>query len=143
MIGSGTGIAPFLSFLSYRKAHHSRGANWLFFGECNKATDFLLSILFRSFYCNEGFLKLTTAFSRDQKEKIYVQHRILENGKELFNLIEKGAYIYVCGSASKMAKDVENALIEITKKEAALSSEEAKKEILTLQEEKRYLKDVY
>ncbi|MFA6916475.1 MAG: sulfite reductase [Parachlamydiales bacterium] len=133
MIGPGTGVAPYRGFMQKRAWRGDSGRSWLIFGERNRALDF--------FYQNEwaaledqGKLKVTTAFSRDQPEKIYVQNRLLEHAIEVREWVENGAMIYVCGDAMHMAKDVENALIEI------LGSAEKVKE---LRHAKRYLKDVY
>jgi sulfite reductase (NADPH) flavoprotein alpha-component len=142
MICSGCGIAPFVSFMQERYFKIARGKNWLFFGECNEKLDFYYEDFFKKLE-REKFLKITTAFSRDQKEKIYVQHKLLENKKEVFKWMENGSYIYICGSAKKMAKGVENALKAIIQEEKNCSEEEAIKYLINLREENRYLKDVY
>jgi sulfite reductase (NADPH) flavoprotein alpha-component len=145
MIGPGTGIAPFRAFLQHRQAHGHGGKNWLFFGDQRAATDFLYGEEFLD-YQKQGFLsRLDTAFSRDQADKIYVQHRMLENSKELWKWLQEGAYFYVCGDAKRMARDVHQALIDIAQKEGGLSADAAKEyiEVTLTKTEKRYLKDVY
>jgi sulfite reductase (NADPH) flavoprotein alpha-component len=143
MIGPGTGIAPFRAFLQERLYHHqSKGKHWLFFGEWNQAHDFFYEEEWKEF-CNRGHLRLDLAFSRDQEHKIYVQHKMWEQGKELWRWLEEGAHLYVCGDAQRMAKDVEAMLqaivIEFGKKE----SQAAKNFLKHLRQEKRYLRDVY
>ncbi len=142
MIGAGTGIAPFMAFLQERKSLSAKGPNWLFLGERKKAYDFLYEIFFKKLE-KEKFLKLTTAFSRDQKEKVYVQHRLLQHQDDVWDWINQQAVIYVCGDAKYMAKDVEEALKTIIMKKAALSDRQACQFLYKLREEKRYLKDVY
>src|SRR5690606_28641435 len=112
MIGPGTGIAPFRAFLQQRLSKRAPGKNWLFFGERNRETDFYYAPFFLSLE-QEGRLRLSLAFSRDQPEKIYVQHRMWEERKSLWQWIEEGAYLYVCGDAFAMAKDVEKTLHQI------------------------------
>lgn len=141
MIGPGTGIAPFRSFLHDRLAINANGKNWLFFGECNRSTDFYFED-FITKLTKTKFLKLNTAFSRDQKEKIYVQHKILENSKELWQWIKEGSFIFICG-ASSMAKEVEKALILVVSKEDNISYSDAQRYLSNLRKEKRYVKDVY
>ena len=142
MIGAGTGIAPFLAFLEERKALKATGQNWLFFGEKKKAHNFSYQEFLTGLE-KEKFLKLTTAFSRDQKDKIYVQHRLLENQDEIWKWIEKKAVIYVCGDAKRMAKDVEEALKTVIMKKRSCSEKEAGAFLQKMRAEKRYLKDVY
>ncbi len=143
MVGPGTGIAPFRAFIEERKATSATGKNWLFFGDQHYSTDFLYQSEWQN-YLNEGILtKLDVAFSRDQKEKIYVQNRMLENSRELFAWLEKGAYFYVCGDATHMANDVDDALHDIIEKEGGLEQEDAKAYVKKLKDEKRYLRDVY
>lgn len=143
MIGPGTGIAPFRSFLSHRDNEGASGRNWLFFGDQHFHTDFLYQSELLSFF-DTGFLtKINTAFSRDQKEKLYVQHRMLQQSRELIKWIENGAYIYVCGCKDRMARDVENALISIISKEKNLDETEATEYLNYLEEQGRYAKDVY
>lgn len=143
MVGPGTGIAPFRAFIEERKATSATGKNWLFFGDQHYSTDFLYQSEWQN-YLNEGILtKLDVAFSRDQKEKIYVQNRMLDNSRELFAWLEQGAYFYVCGDATRMANDVDDALHDIVEKEGGLEQEDAKAYVKMLKDEKRYLRDVY
>ena len=143
MVGTGAGIAPFICFLQDRYSNNPSGENWLFFGECNKAYDFY----YEDYLCklqNENFLKLSLAFSRDQKEKIYVQHRLLEEKEKIWEWITtKKAIFYVCGDAKRMAKDVDNALLSIFKEKGDMSDANAAEYLHLLVSEKRYLKDVY
>lgn len=142
MVGPGTGVAPFRAFMQEREALGATGKNWLFFGEWRKDYNFL----YREYWdklVEEGKLRLDVAFSRDQEDKRYVQHLLLQNSKEVFEWLQEGAYFYVCGDAKRMAKDVEMALIEIIKKEGNLSEESAKEYVKQLRKDKRYLRDVY
>jgi sulfite reductase (NADPH) flavoprotein alpha-component len=143
MIGPGTGVAPFRSFLSERDAIGATGKNWFFFGEQHFITDFLYQAEFQSYVQTGVLTKIDLAFSRDQPEKIYVQHRMLEKAKELYDWIENGAYIYISGTKEPMSKDVENTLIQIIGEQGNKSKEEAIKYLGQLKEENRYEKDVY
>jgi sulfite reductase (NADPH) flavoprotein alpha-component len=143
MVGPGTGIAPFRAMLQERKATGAKGKNWLFFGEQQAASDFFYKDEFES-YQAEGVLNtFTTAFSRDQPEKIYVQHRMLENGADFYDWLENGASFYVCGDAARMAKDVDTAIHQIVEKFGGKTEEQAREYVDALKKEKRYLKDVY
>lgn len=143
MVGPGTGIAPFRAFIQERKATGAKGKNWLFFGDQHFLSDFLYQSEWQS-YQKEGILsKIDLAFSRDQKEKVYVQDKMKENAEDLFKWLESGAYFYVCGDASKMAKDVDSTLHEIIKTEGSYTNEEAEDYVKNLKKEKRYLRDVY
>ncbi|MBI2743829.1 MAG: sulfite reductase [Chlamydiales bacterium] len=142
MIGPGTGVAPFRAFMQERIALDHSGKNWLFFGERNRKSDFFYEEFWNSLVAKQK-LKLDLAFSRDTDEKVYVQHKLLENGKELWSWIQGGSHIYVCGDAEKMAKDVDAALHQIVEKEGEMSSEEAKAFVKGLRTQKRYLLDVY
>ncbi|WP_334065579.1 assimilatory sulfite reductase (NADPH) flavoprotein subunit [Alteromonas genovensis] len=143
MVGPGTGIAPFRSFMQERDVQEAEGKNWLFFGNPHFTQDFLYQVEWQG-YVKEGLLdKITLAFSRDQEEKVYVQHRLLENGKEVFEWLEQGAHFYVCGDAMHMAKDVEEALIKIVQDHGGKSEADAKKYVVELRKAKRYQKDVY
>jgi sulfite reductase (NADPH) flavoprotein alpha-component len=143
MIGPGTGIAPFRSFVQERDNRDAEGKNWLFFGDRTFTQDFLYQVEWQK-YLKSGVLnKLDVAFSRDQKEKVYVQDRLLENARELWNWIEDGAYIYVCGDATRMAKDVNDALVRIAKEQGQLDHENAEEFINNLRKDKRYQRDVY
>lgn len=135
MIGPGTGVAPFRGFMQER----TYSQNWLFFGEQRKKLDFYYEQEWKR-YEQEGKLRVTTAFSRDQKEKVYVQDRMLEHQKELFDWLQKGAYLFVCGDAKRMAKAVEQTLKQIIQNQ---SSEDPKSYIRDLKSQKRYLRDVY
>jgi len=145
MVGPGTGIAPFRAFLEERKATGATGKNWLFFGEVHEeSTFFYKNELFE--YMKEGVLtKLTTAFSRDQKDKIYVQDRILSNGKEIWKWLQGGAYFFICGDKQYMAKDVHKALIKIAEDYGKMKKEDAENYInqTLMKKEHRYLRDVY
>jgi len=142
MIGPGTGVAPFRAFLQERLSNKAPGKNWLFFGERNRAHDFYYEDFFRLCEKKHG-LKLSTAFSRDQVEKSYVQHKLWDAKAQVWQWLEKGAYFYVCGDAKKMAKDVEKTLLKIIEEEGSYSEEEAKKVLIQMRREKRYLLDVY
>ncbi|MEM9724544.1 MAG: sulfite reductase subunit alpha [Pseudomonadota bacterium] len=143
MVGPGTGIAPFRAFLEERLARGASGRNWLFFGDQRRASDFIYEDEI-SELSNSGVLsRLDLAFSRDQKQKIYVQHRMRENGKALYAWLEEGGYFYVCGDATRMAKDVDAALHQIVQSEGGLSEEGAVEYVNTLKRDKRYLRDVY
>lgn len=143
MVGPGTGIAPFRSFIQERKATNAEGRAWLFFGDQHSATDYLYQEELEQ-YQSEGVLtKIDLAFSRDGDKKVYVQHKMSENSKELFEWLENGAYFYVCGDKEHMAKDVHNTLIDIIEKEGAMSREDAESYLAELQKAKRYQRDVY
>lgn len=143
MVGPGTGIAPFRAFLEHRKATGARGKNWLFFGDQRAATDFLYREELETMK-REGLLtRLDTAFSRDQAEKIYVQTRMLENASELYAWLEAGAHFYVCGDASRMAKDVDAALHQAIQSAGKKTAEEAAQYVEKLKAAKRYARDVY
>ncbi|MDC0369009.1 hypothetical protein OAN13_04870 [Opitutales bacterium] len=143
MVGPGTGIAPFRAFIEERRAVGSTGKNWLFFGDRSSKTDYLYGEEWEK-YRSDGLLtELDLAWSRDQAEKEYVQHKMLTKGRELFAWLQDGAYFYVCGDASRMAKDVDLALRQIAATEGGMSEEDAAKWVKSLQKEKRYLKDVY
>ena len=143
MVGPGTGIAPFRAFMQQREADDSQGKNWLFFGNPHFTQDFLYQTEWQR-YVKDGVLdKISLAFSRDQENKIYVQDRLQENGQELYEWLEQGAHFYVCGDASRMAKDVEQALLSVIEIHGNKSAEEAKQYLLALRKAKRYQKDVY
>lgn len=143
MVGPGTGIAPFRAFLQEREATGAKGKNWLFFGEQHAASDYFYKDEFDAWQASGVLTKFTTAFSRDQAEKIYVQHRMLENATEIFEWLEAGAFFYVCGDAARMAKDVDVALHQIVEKAGGKTPEQAKEYVDALKKEKRYRKDVY
>jgi sulfite reductase (NADPH) flavoprotein alpha-component len=143
MIGPGTGIAPFRAFLEERKATAAKGKAWLFFGEVNEATCFFYKDEFEAYLADGTLAKLTTAWSRDQAEKIYVQHKLLENSAEIYAWLEQGAIVYVCGDASRMAVDVDKSLHSIIEKEGSKTSEEAVAYMAAFKDAKRYRRDVY
>lgn len=143
MIGPGTGIAPFRSFIQERDNRDAEGKNWLFFGDRTFTQDFLYQVEWQKYLKSGVLSQLDVAFSRDQQDKVYVQHRLLENGQQLWQWIEEGAYLYVCGDATRMAKDVHEALIEVVQEHGKLSKEKAEEFITTLRKEKRYQRDVY
>jgi sulfite reductase (NADPH) flavoprotein alpha-component len=143
MIGPGTGIAPFRAFMQQREAEEASGENWLFFGNPNYTQDFLYQTEWQRFVKDGVLNKVSLAFSRDQEQKIYVQHRMLEQGAEIYRWLEQGAHIYVCGDANHMAKDVQDALVQIVIKHGAKSDEQAEQYISDLRRAKRYQKDVY
>lgn len=143
MIGAGTGVAPYRAFLQEREEIGAQGKTWLFFGEQHFVTDFLYQIEWQR-WLNVGVLsKIDLAFSRDTDRKIYVQHRMLEKSKEVFEWIQEGAVVYVCGDEKRMAKDVHETLQEIFMKEGGMTADEAKEYLQTMQKEKRYQRDVY
>ena len=143
MIGPGTGIAPFRSFLHERSALGHTGRNWLFFGERSATTDFLYRDELVQMRESGHLTRLDTAFSRDQERKVYVQHRMQEQGAELWRWLQEGAQVYVCGDASRMAKDVNEALHLIAQQHGAMSEDAAKEYISDLSEGHRYHRDVY
>lgn len=143
MVGPGTGVAPFRAYLQERKATGAKGKNWLFFGEQREKEDFLYREEFEQLQKKGILTRFDTAFSRDQAQKIYVQHRMLENGAEIWKWLEEGAHFFVCGDASRMAKDVDAALLSIVEKHGCKSPEEAALYVEALKKEKRYKRDVY
>jgi sulfite reductase (NADPH) flavoprotein alpha-component len=143
MCGPGTGIAPFRAFLEERKATNAQGKSWLFFGEVSSKSCFFYQEEFEAYLADGTLTKLSTAWSRDQAEKIYVQHKMLESGAELWAWLEQGAIFYVCGDASRMASDVDKALHTIIEKEGGKTPEEAVAYMQALKDAKRYRRDVY
>lgn len=143
MVGAGTGVAPFRAFVEHRREHGHTGRNWLVFGDRNLCSDFLYQLEWLR-YRKEGVLaNLDVAFSRDQADKIYVQHRLLENGAAIFDWLENGAHFYVCGDAELMAADVDHALLSIVTKHGNRSDEKARDYINNLKRANRYQRDVY
>ena len=144
MVGPGTGVAPFRAYLQDRKVTGATGKNWLFFGEQRRGSDFLYEEEFTAFQ-SEGLLtRFDTAFSRDQAHKVYVQNRMLENAAEIWKWIDgEGAHFFVCGDASRMAKDVDAALLKIVETEGGKTPDEAALYIEELKKTKRYKRDVY
>lgn len=143
MIGPGTGIAPFRGFLQERQARGARGRNWLLFGEQREAFDFYYRDELLAWRDSGLLTRLDTAFSRDQTQKVYVQHRMLEHGAELWCWLEAGARVCVCGDAERMAKDVDAALKQVVAEQGGKSADEAAAYVARLASDKRYLRDVY
>jgi len=143
MVGPGTGIAPFRAFLQERRASGADGRNWLFFGDQRSACDFMYRDELESMQRDGTLTRFDTAFSRDQAEKVYVQHRMREHAKELFSWLEAGAYFYVCGDARQMAWDVDAALRDVIQIAGGRTAEQAAEYISGLKSEKRYQRDVY
>jgi sulfite reductase (NADPH) flavoprotein alpha-component len=143
MIGPGTGVAPFRAFMQQREAAGATGRNWLFFGNRHFTHDFLYQLEWQDWKRSGLLTRIDTAFSRDQREKIYVQHRIWEERRELFAWIEDGAAIYVCGDANAMAKDVNAALVRVIADQAGLDESAAAARLDGLRRDGRYLRDVY
>jgi sulfite reductase (NADPH) flavoprotein alpha-component len=143
MVGPGTGVAPFRAFLEERQAVGATGKNWLFFGDQKRDTDFLYQEQLETWVKDGHLNRLDLAFSRDQAEKCYVQHRMSENAAELWSWLEEGAHFYVCGDASRMAKDVDAALHKAIETAGGKNPEEAKAYVSGLKSDKRYQRDVY
>ncbi|GEO84711.1 hypothetical protein GCM10007920_04520 [Ciceribacter naphthalenivorans] len=143
MIGPGTGIAPFRAFLQERRARGAKGRNWLFFGDRSQASDFLYQNDLEGMQASGLLTRLDLAFSRDQAEKIYVQQRMRENARELYAWLEDGGHLYVCGDATRMAADVEAALLDIIASAGGHSADTAEAYLDRLRREKRYARDVY
>ncbi len=143
MVGPGTGIAPFRSFVEERAATGAKGKNWLFFGDQHFTYDFLYQLEWQD-YLKEGVLtRMDVAFSRDAPEKVYVQHRMREHGREIYKWLEEGAHFYVCGDALRMAKDVNDTLQDIVAEHGGLKPDDAKEYLTRLTKDKRYQRDVY
>lgn len=143
MVGPGTGVAPFRAFLEERQTRGEAGRNWLFFGDQKQSGDFLYREQIEAWQKDGHLTRLNTAFSRDQEKKIYVQHRMEEEAAELWSWLQEGAHFYVCGDASRMAKDVDQALHRVAQIGGGLSAEAAADFIKQLRAGKRYLRDVY
>jgi len=143
MIGPGTGIAPFRAFLEERQATGAAGDNWLFFGEQREKMDFLYKDQLQGMVKDGVLKRLDTAFSRDQHNKVYVQDKMQEQAAELFQWLERGAYFYVCGDATRMAKDVETALLDVIAKGSNGTLEHAAEYLAGMKKQKRYQRDVY
>ena len=143
LIGAGTGVAPYRSFLQHREANNQKGKTWLFFGERRFRSDFLYQSEWQKLL-KDGYLeKIDVAFSRDQEEKVYVQHRLVEKQKEIFEWLNKGANIYLCGDMKQMARDVQKTLLQIFETEGGMSEEKAMEYLKTLKKDKRFQTDVY
>ncbi|MED4719093.1 assimilatory sulfite reductase (NADPH) flavoprotein subunit [Bacillus atrophaeus] len=143
MVGPGTGIAPFRSFMQEREEAGAEGKSWMFFGDQHFVTDFLYQTEWQKWLKDGVLTKMDVAFSRDTDEKVYVQHRMLEHSKEMFAWIQEGAAVYICGDEKHMAHDVHQALIDIIEKEGGMSREKAEEYLADMQQQKRYQRDVY
>lgn len=143
MVGPGTGVAPFRSFMQEREEAGAEGKSWMFFGDQHFVTDFLYQTEWQKWLKDGVLTRMDVAFSRDTAEKVYVQHRMLEQSKELFQWLQDGAYVYICGDEKHMAHDVHQTLIHIIEKEGSLSREEAEAYLTDMQQQKRYQRDVY
>jgi sulfite reductase (NADPH) flavoprotein alpha-component len=143
MCGPGTGIAPFRAFLQEREARGMKGPSWLFFGEQTSAEDFLFRAEMEAWLADGTLTRLDTAFSRDQAKKIYVQDRMRENGAELWRWFQDGAHFFVCGDATRMARDVDATLRQVAVTQGGLSESDAKDWIVGLARQGRYKRDIY
>lgn len=143
MVGAGTGIAPYRSFLQQRETDNKTGGAWLFFGDRRFQSDFLYQIEWQKWLKSNHLEKMDVAFSRDQEEKVYVQHKLLHNKEEVFKWLEEGAHFYLCGDMKSMAKDVNKTLLEIIKTQGGVSAEKAEEYVKKLKREKRFQQDVY
>ena len=143
MIGAGTGVAPYRAFVEHRREHGHKGDNWLIFGERNFASDFLYQLEWLRYRKDGTLSRIDVAFSRDQQQKTYVQHRLREQGRRLYEWLERGAHLYVCGDAERMAGDVHRALLDAVKEHGGLSSERATEYVNELKAARRYQRDVY
>jgi sulfite reductase (NADPH) flavoprotein alpha-component len=143
MCGPGTGIAPFRSFLQERSATGAKGKAWLFFGEIRKATDFFYEEEWATYQQQGTLTRLDAAFSRDQEQKVYAQHKILDAAKDFYDWLEQGAIFYVCGDASRMALDVDRALHQVIQTAGGKTADQAAEYVLAMKEAKRYRRDVY
>ncbi len=143
MIGAGTGVAPYRAFMQEREVRGADGNNWLFFGERNFRTDFLYQTEWQGWLKDETLTRMDVAFSRDRDEKVYVQHRMKEQSREIFAWLEEGAHVYVCGDATNLAPDVHDTLIDIVASEGHTGREAAEDYVRSLQSDHRYQRDVY
>jgi sulfite reductase (NADPH) flavoprotein alpha-component len=143
MVGAGTGIAPYRSFVQHRQKLKVNGDSWLFFGDRQFYTDFLYQAEWQKFLKKGSLGQLTVAFSRDQEEKLYVQHRMREHSRQLYEWLQRGAYFYVCGDKNQMAKDVHQTLLEIVAAEGGMTPEKADEYLKELKKQRRYQLDVY
>jgi len=143
MVGPGTGVAPFRSFVEERAANGDKGRSWLFFGDQRFSFDFMYQLEWQDHLKSGALSRLDVAFSRDQKQKVYVQHRMLDRSRDLWAWLEEGAHFYVCGDASRMAHDVHHALLEIIQREGRLKPDAAEAYVEELKKSKRYQRDVY
>ncbi|PLT34056.1 assimilatory sulfite reductase (NADPH) flavoprotein subunit [Bacillus sp. V5-8f] len=143
MVGPGTGVAPFRSFMQEREEIGAEGKSWMFFGDQHFVTDFLYQTEWQKWLKDGVLTKMDVAFSRDTQEKVYVQHRMLEHSQELFQWLQEGAVLYICGDEKNMAHDVHNTLIDIIEKEGGMAREQAEAYLADMQKQKRYQRDVY
>jgi len=143
MVGAGTGVAPYRAFMQQRNKEGFTGYSWLFYGDRHSESDFLYKEEWEGLLENESLERMDVAFSRDQEEKVYVQHKLIENQEEVFEWIENGAHLYVCGDMKHMAKDVNKTLLDIIQAQGGIDEEQAAKYLRTLKKEKRYQTDVY
>jgi sulfite reductase (NADPH) flavoprotein alpha-component len=142
MVGPGTGLAPFRAFVEERRAAGATGRNWLFFGEQHRATDFFYEDQLCGFE-RDGFLRLDVAFSRDQAQKVYVQHRMRERSRDLWRWIDEGAEFFVCGDKERMAADVDRELHRIVETEGGRTADQAREYVDEMRRTRRYKRDVY
>lgn len=143
MVGPGTGVAPFRAFLQERRALGAGGDNWLFFGDQTRAQDYIYQDELEAMHADSLLTRLDLAFSRDQAEKVYVQHRMREQGKALYDWLERGAHFYVCGDATRMAKDVDEALHDVIAEHGGTDEAGARDYVNAMKKAKRYARDVY
>lgn len=143
MVGAGTGIAPYRAFMQHRESQGLKGNSWLFFGDRRFHSDFLYQVEWQKLLKSKQLERMEVAFSRDQEKKVYVQHRLIENQKEIYEWLENGAHFYLCGDMKSMAKDVNKTLLEIIRVQGGISKEQAEKYIKQLKREKRFQADVY
>ncbi len=143
MVGAGTGIAPYRAFMQQREIQGKKGGTWLFFGDRRFRSDFLYQVEWQKLLKSAHLEKMEVAFSRDQKDKIYVQHKLKEKGQEVFKWLEEGAYFYLCGDMKYMAKDVNKTLLEIIQSQGGISREKAEEYVKKLKRERRFQSDVY
>ena len=143
MVGAGTGVAPYRSFLQQLEVNGKKGGTWLFFGDRSIQSDFLYQMEWQNWLKSNHLEKMDVAFSRDQKEKVYVQHKLLEKQKEVFQWLEEGAHFYLCGDMKSMAKDVNKSLLEIIKTQGGISQKRAEEYIKKLKRDKRFQQDIY
>lgn len=143
MVGAGTGIAPYRAFLQQREMNDLKGGSWLFFGDRRFKSDFLYQVEWQKLLESKHLERMDVAFSRDQKDKIYVQHKLLEHKDEVFQWLEEGAYFYLCGDMKYMAKDVNKTLLQIIQEQGGLSEAKANEYVKKLKREKRFQSDVY
>jgi sulfite reductase (NADPH) flavoprotein alpha-component len=143
MVGPGTGIAPFRAFVEERADKGAKGESWLFFGDQHYNEDFLYQLEWQDHLKNGDLTRIDVAFSRDQPEKVYVQHKLLDHAPDIWQWLQKGAHFYVCGDATYMAKDVHQAMLDIVASQGGMSAEEAEAYLAALKKDKRYQRDVY